>query len=100
MAMVQSALLALFLFLAAGVYPAKQVDPPTETRDYLCAPRLQLRQPQRCPSYGPGGKLAELAQLGLLSPAPLPAAAIDQSLGYFPFSYAKVGSGPVSFYSS
>lgn len=107
--MTRFALLSLVLSIllaAAGAPPAvaasakEGVEPPPDTRDYVCAPRLQLRQPQRCPSYGPGGKLAELAQLGLLSPAPLPAAAIDQSLGYFPFSYAKVGSGPVSFYSS
>jgi len=98
--MITTTLFALILSMVAGFSPVAQSDPPPETRDYVCAPRLQLRQPQRCPQYGPGGEITELAKLGLLSPKPLPATAIDQSQGYFPFSYAKVSSGPVSFYSS
>ena len=98
--MMHSALLALFLSIAAGFHPAAPLDPPPDTRDYVCAPRLQLRQPQLCPRYGPGGKISELAQLGLLAPKTLPLSEIDPLLSYIPFSYVRAGSGETPLYTS
>ena len=95
--MLQSTLLALFLSIAAGTQP---VDPLPDPRDFVCAPRLQLRQPQRCPSYGPGGEKAALAKLGLLAPRPLPLTEIDPDLNYVPFSYVRAGSGATPLYTS
>ncbi|HEX9676857.1 MAG TPA: hypothetical protein VGA07_12860, partial [Anaerolineales bacterium] len=43
-----------------------QADP----RDFVCAPRLQLRQPPRCSPYGPGARATELARQGLFPPKP------------------------------
>ncbi len=98
--MITTTLFALILSIVAGFSPAAQSDPPPETRDYVCAPRLQLRQPQRCPRHGPAAKLSELARLGLLSPRPLPLAEIDPALSYVPFSYVRAGSGATPLYTS
>ena len=98
--MMLTALLALLVSIAAGTTPALQLDLPPDTRDYVCAPRLQLRQPQRCPRHGPAAKISELAQLGLLSPRPLPLSEIDPQLSYVPFSYVRAGSGPTPLYTS
>jgi hypothetical protein len=76
------------------------MDPPPDTRDYVCAPRLQLRHPHRCPRHGPAAKISELAQLGLLSPRPLPVSEIDPQLSYVPFSYVRAGSGSTPLYTS
>ena len=98
--MLQNALLALFLSVTANAQSVAQVDPPPDLRDFVCAPRLQLRQPQRCPSYGPGGEVASLAKLGLLAPRPLPLADIASDLSYIPFSYVRAGSGSTPLYTS
>ncbi len=98
--MITTTLFALILSIVAGFSPVAQSDPPPETRDYVCAPRLQLRQPQRCPRHGPAAKLSELARLGLLSPRPLPLAEIDPALSYVPFSYVRAGSGATPLYTS
>ncbi|MEE9216577.1 MAG: L,D-transpeptidase [Anaerolineales bacterium] len=98
--MIQTAVLALFLSISARAHPVAQLDPPPDTRDFICAPRLQLRQPQRCPRHGPGGKISELAQLGLLSPKTLPLSEIDPQLSYVPFSYVRAGSGSTPLYTS
>lgn len=74
--------------------------PEPETRDYLCAPRLQLRHPQRCPRLGPGARVTELARLGLLPPKPLPTAEIDPALSYIPFDYLRTNSGRTPLYTS
>ena len=98
--MITTTLFALILSMVAGFSPVTQSDPPPETRDYVCAPRLQLRQPQRCPRHGPAAKMSKLARLGLLSPRPLPLAEIDPALSYVPFSYVRAGSGPTPLYTS
>ncbi len=98
--MITTTLFALILSIVAGFSPVAQSDPPPETRDYVCAPRLQLRQPQRCPRHGPAAKLSQLARLGLLSPRPLPLAEIDPLLSYVPFSYVRAGSGATPLYTS
>jgi len=98
--MMHTALLALLVSIAAGTTPVLQSDLPPDTRDYVCAPRLQLRQPQLCPRHGPAAKISELAQLGLLSPRPLPLSEIDPQLSYVPFSYVRAGSGSTPLYTS
>ncbi len=98
--MITTTLFALILSIVAGFSPVAQSDPPPETRDYVCAPRLQLRQPQRCPRHGPAAKLSNLARLGLLSPRPLPLTEIDPALSYVPFSYVRAGSGATPLYTS
>jgi len=64
-----------------------QADP----RDFVCAPRLQLRQPQRCSPYGPGARATELARQGLFPPKPLPIVAFDPSMNLVPFEYVRAG---------
>ena len=98
--MITTTLFSLIISIVAGFSPVAQPDPPSETRDYVCAPRLQLRQPQRCPGHGPAAKLSKLARLGLLSPRPLPLAEIDPLLSYVPFSYVRAGSGATPLYTS
>lgn len=74
--------------------------PPLVQDDYVCAPRLQLRQPQLCPQFGPGAELVRLARIGLYPPKPLPTVAIDPGLHFVPFQYIRAGSGPTQLYSS
>jgi hypothetical protein len=71
-------------------------DAPLE-RNYLCAPRLQLRHPQRCPQQGPGGELVQRVRAGEF-PRPLPIVAIDPLLTYLPFDYVRVGDGGAGLY--
>jgi hypothetical protein len=76
------------------------LQPPPDPRDFICAPRLQLRQPQRCSPYGPGARAAELARQGLFPPKPLPVVAFDPSMDEVPFSYVRAGSNSVRIYAS
>ncbi len=85
---------------SAAPVPAREDNPAQADRDFLCPPRLQLRHPQRCPSYGPGGALLALAHKGLYPPKPLPVVAIDPELSDLPYSYVKADSGPTDVYSS
>lgn len=93
-------LVAALFSLLIGIAPIQADSPDHDRRDYVCAPRLQLRRPQLCPRHGPAAEVTELARLGLLPPKPLPLAPADLSLGYVPFDYLKAGSGPTSIYSS
>jgi hypothetical protein len=95
-----TSLLAGLLSLLLSLNPIQAEPSDRDGRDYVCAPRLQLRQPQLCPRHGPGAEVTELARLGLLPPKPLPLASVDSSLGYLPFDYLKTGSGATSLYSS
>lgn len=78
--------------------PAQQIA--ADPRDFACAPRLQLRYPQRCSPYGPGAQAAELARQGLFPPKPLPVAAMDPALDDVPFDYVRAGSNSVRVYAS
>ena len=67
---------------------------------YACAPRLQLRHPHACEAHGPGGRLAEFAQQGLLPERPLPVQPIDPALAYLPYLYLRVGDAGAPLYPS
>ncbi|HLF81338.1 MAG TPA: hypothetical protein VI410_06170, partial [Anaerolineales bacterium] len=93
----------MFLVLSGLVAPlnrpaAQQGSP--DPRDSVCAPRLQLRHPELCASYGPGAQLLGLARLGLLPPKPLPTEATDPNLGYLPWDYLRASSGETAIYAS
>lgn len=66
----------------------------------LCAPRLQVRHPQRCSAIGPGAEAARLARRGLYPQRPLPVARFDPSLAYLDFNYLRVNEGGVGLYPS
>jgi hypothetical protein len=91
-------LLLAGLGAAADRTSAQQAE--ADPRDFLCAPRLQLRQPQRCSPYGPGARATELARQGLFPPKPLPVMAFDTSMNSVPFDYVRAGSGDVRIYGS
>ncbi|HLF36956.1 MAG TPA: hypothetical protein VI520_03375, partial [Anaerolineales bacterium] len=80
--------------LAGGLLPG------ADARDFICAPRLQLRHPEFCPQHGPGAKLIELARLGLYPPKPLPTDATDPNLGFLPWDYLRASSGETTIYAS
>ncbi len=97
----------LTLILALGGLSSWPLQPTVQAqqsagdpRPYVCAPRLQLRQPQLCPQYGPGAELVELARSGLFPPKPLPIVTSDPGLGFLPFDYVRGGDGSTSLYSS
>jgi len=78
-----------------------EATPPTPFEDYACAPRLQLRHPQRCAGNGPGAAIAELARRGLYPRMPLPTASLDPSLGDLPFTYVRLSDdSPTRLYGS
>jgi lipoprotein-anchoring transpeptidase ErfK/SrfK len=102
--------LALVLGLLLSV-AARQPGPTAPTRDagtpaaapddYACAPRLQLRHPQRCGGDGPGAAVADLARQGLYPVMPLPTAGLDLSLGDVPFNYIRLSDdSPTQLYGS
>ena len=55
-------ILGMFLVLSGLVVP---LDRPAvqqgsaDPRDFVCAPRLQLRHPELCPRHGPGAALTD-----------------------------------------
>ena len=96
-------ILSLILLLSGLAAPAEHsaaLQTEADPRDYLCAPRLQLRHPELCPRHGPGGALTELARLGLYPAKPLPTEAIDPNLGFLPWDYLRASSGETTLYSS
>ncbi|HEY4668088.1 MAG TPA: hypothetical protein VIH26_12375, partial [Anaerolineales bacterium] len=99
----RSSFLAAVLFATAfgrqgGFNGANPREPGA--RDLVCAPRLQLRHPELCASYGPGAQLLGLARLGLLPPKPLPTEATDPNLGFLPWDYLRASSGETTIYAS
>jgi len=79
---------------------AGALQPGPDARNFVCAPRLQLRHPELCPQYGPGAQLIELARLGLYPPKPLPTEATDPNLGFLPWDYLRASSGETTIYAS
>jgi lipoprotein-anchoring transpeptidase ErfK/SrfK len=83
---------------------ATAADAPSATSavdDYACAPRLQLRHPQRCGENGPGAAIAELARQGMYPVMPLSTTGLDMSLGDVPFNYIRLSDeAPTLLYSS
>lgn len=97
------ALAALCVALGSTAAMAQsEGDPvePIETRDFLCAPRLQLRYPERCPHLGPGAVVTDLARQGLYPPRPLPVVGIDPNYSYLATDYLRAKEGPVLLYPS
>jgi lipoprotein-anchoring transpeptidase ErfK/SrfK len=98
--------LAVLLGLAAGepgvAAPARDVSLPTSADEaYACAPRLQLRHPQRCGENGPGAAVADLARRGMYPVMPLPSEILDETLGDVPFNYIRLPDDmPTRLYGS
>jgi hypothetical protein len=93
-------LLAIPVLLIAFSFPrlAYAADGDiAEAGNYLCAPRLQLRHPQRCLQQGPGGELVQRVRQGEF-PRPLPIVSIDPLLYYLPFNYVRVNDGGANLY--
>lgn len=101
------------LVLAIGIFlPFLMRDPvfaedlaqgfpsPTDDASYICTPRVQLRHPRRCTSFGPGGQLASYAQRGIFFSRPLLAVPVDSDLSYVPYNYLSVDRTNVEVYSS
>lgn len=85
--------------LAAPV--GDEPSPSGSVTDYACAPRIQLRHPQRCGQDGPGAAVAALARRGLYPVMPIPTAPLDMSLGAVPFNYIRISDdSPTRLYSS
>jgi lipoprotein-anchoring transpeptidase ErfK/SrfK len=82
--------------------PAGDEPPPTAADgDYACAPRIQLRHPQRCGEDGPGAAVAGLARRGLYPVMPVPTAGLDMSLGEVSFNYIRLSDdSPTRLYRS
>lgn len=75
--------------------------PGSPSADYVCAPRLQLRHPQRCAGDGPGAAVASLARQGMYPVMPLPTDSLDLSLGEVPFNYIRLADdAPTHLYGS
>src|SRR3989304_8377597 len=82
--------LAWLVALSAGLTTARVFAQSGSASDlteagFACAPRLQLRHPHACGGLGPGGRLAQVAQQGLLPARPLPLQPIDPAPAYLPY---------------
>ncbi len=89
-------LLALLLGLTlAGTAPLPAAD------EAPCVPRLQLEQPDTCPTVGPGAYAAELAAAHVPSPMPeLPLAPAPAYEEIVPFTYARVTAPEAPLFTS
>jgi hypothetical protein len=79
---------------------ATDPDRPAEDAAYICSPRLQLRFPDRCDSYGPASELADYARQGIYPAQPLPAEQIGIELTYVPYNYLKIPRTNIGVYPS
>lgn len=79
-----------------------QADPdqPAQEASFICAPRLQLRFPERCHSYGPASDLLDYARRGIYPIHPLPAEPVASELAYLPYSYLKIPRIDLGVYPS
>jgi hypothetical protein len=99
--------LALVILMGLLVWEVSWADPedPDSTLSlngdsYLCSPRTQLRRPNRCTAYGPGGRLADYARRGIFPARPLPLSPIASSFSELPYSYLRVGKDGAKIYAS
>jgi hypothetical protein len=103
-------ILGLFILMALNAAPAKAFGlrnpgPPqaraVHTR-YACVPSLIWRNPELCPSYGPGTTAYRIASIYLPDPLPeLPVLELphsDEKEDLLPFSYAHVKTVPMNVY--
>lgn len=103
--------LLLFALLLTDTHaltaPLTPVDPygllPRHMPDaYLCTRALSLRNPDRCPPYGPGAREIRLAALRAQLPDPLPALPVEQlprpAGAVTAFTYGQITSLPAPTY--
>ncbi len=99
--------LSLFILLAPKTRPAQASDlyDPGEpharaTRArYVCVPSLVWRNPELCPSYGPGTTPYRIASIRLPDPLPeLPVLELPQDDDVVPHTYAYVKTLPLNVY--
>ncbi len=103
---------SLFIILAVPVLllsptgPIRAADapdsgdtPPVRAR-YICVPSLIWRNPELCPSYGPGTTLYRIASIRLPSPLPqLPVTELPHAEGdVVPHTYAYARTLPLNVY--
>lgn len=92
--------LALWLVWARGAAGDVAWTETGSFQDRLCAPRFQLRHPQRCFDHGPGGEVIRLTRQGLYPRKALPTNGFDDSLASLPLVYLRVHGGGVNLYPS
>lgn len=101
--------LALFILLTLRTKPATAIAPrdPGEPRAravparYICVPNLVWRNPELCPTYGPGTTAYRLASIRLPDPLPeLPVLELphDEDDDLVPHVYAYVRTLPLNVY--
>ncbi len=101
--------LALFILLTLRTKPATAIAPrdPGEPRvravpaRYICVPNLVWRNPELCPTYGPGTTAYRLASIRLPDPLPeLPVLELphDEDDDLVPHVYAYVRTLPLNVY--
>jgi hypothetical protein len=96
----------LIVLLAVGTASATAADlrdpgvPPVRSR-FACAPSLFWRNPEMCPSYGPGATAHRLASIRLPDPLPeLPVIELpqDEDDELVPHTFAYVKTLPLNIY--
>ncbi len=102
-------ILTLFILLAlrptsaeaAGLHNPGAPQARAVGARYVCVPSLMWRNPELCPTFGPGTTAYRLASIRL--PDPLPALPVlelphDEDEDLLPFSYAHVKTLPLNIY--
>ncbi|HEY72107.1 MAG TPA: L,D-transpeptidase [Thermoflexia bacterium] len=92
--------LLILLSLTAGAAGATNLyDPGEPHARYVCVPNLFWRNPEQCPSYGPGATPYRLASIRLPDPLPeLPVLELPQEDEVVPYTYAYVKTLPLNVY--
>ena len=97
--------LLVFLLLSSGPVQASGLRDPGDTRPtrarYVCVPSLIWRNPELCPSYGPGTTRYRIASIRLPDPLPeLPVTQLphDDEKDVVPHTYAYVKTLPLNVY--
>jgi len=86
---------------AAGLYDPGEPAAPTTSSRYACVPSLMWRNPELCPSYGPGATARRLASIHLPDPLPeLPVIELphDEEDDVVPHTFAYVKTLPLNIY--
>ena len=101
--------LGLFILLTLRAKPAEAADlydpgepaAPAMLARYACVPSLIWRNPELCPSYGPGATAYRIASIRLPDPLPeLPGIELphDEDDDLVPHTYAYVRTPPLNIY--
>jgi hypothetical protein len=100
-------ILGSLMLLGLNARPVEATAPrdpgpsPSRASRYACVPSLMWRNPELCPSYGPGATAYRLASIRLPDPLPeLPVTEIprDEDEDLVPHTYAYVRSVPLNVY--